>query len=96
VKKYLWNYEEIIYDSGEPTYTDPVIIGAYGEKGDPGEEFDPYNFDDWSQLEYFSDLALQVKNNKEAIAAIGTGAQYCVPCTAEDNPEDCTLCEEGD
>lgn len=96
VKKYLWNYEEIIYDSGEPTYTDPVIIGAYGEKGDPGEEFDPYNFDDWSQLEYFSNLALQVKNNKEAIAAIGTGAQYCVPCTAEDNPEDCTLCEEGD
>ena len=29
-KRYLWNYEQINYDSGDPTYTTPVIIGVYG------------------------------------------------------------------
>lgn len=33
---YLWNYEEITYSSGSPTYTDPCIIGAYGETGATG------------------------------------------------------------
>ena len=32
-KKYLWNYEQIIYDSGDPTMTDPVIIATYTEDG---------------------------------------------------------------
>lgn len=36
-KKYLWNYEVIAYTSGNPTTTTPVIIGTYGEKGDPGK-----------------------------------------------------------
>lgn len=31
--KYLWNYETINYDRGNPTNTDPVIIGAYGDVG---------------------------------------------------------------
>lgn len=35
-KRYLWNYEEISYSSGNPTYTDPCIIGTYGQKGDTG------------------------------------------------------------
>lgn len=34
--KYLWNYEVISYTSGNPTTTTPIIIGTYGEKGDPG------------------------------------------------------------
>ena len=37
-KKYLWNYEEITYSSGNPTYTDAVIIGVYGDKGDKGDQ----------------------------------------------------------
>ncbi len=32
--KYLWNYEKITYSFGDPTVTDPVIIGVYGDKGD--------------------------------------------------------------
>lgn len=35
--KYLWNYEEIIYSSGNPSYTDPTIIGVYGETGAAGK-----------------------------------------------------------
>lgn len=34
--KYLWNYEEITYSSGSPTYTDPCIIGSYGDDGSAG------------------------------------------------------------
>ena len=36
-KKYLWRYEVTTYTDGStPTTTTPVIIGAYGEKGDDG------------------------------------------------------------
>jgi len=35
-KPYLWNYETINYSSGNPTYTDPVIIGRYGKDGTNG------------------------------------------------------------
>ena len=34
--RYLWNYETVNYTSGNPTETDPVIIGVYGQKGDQG------------------------------------------------------------
>lgn len=34
--KYLWNYEEITYSEGNPTYTTPVIIGVYGDTGPAG------------------------------------------------------------
>ena len=34
--KYLWNYETITYTSGDPTYTDPRIIGTHGERGPQG------------------------------------------------------------
>ena len=37
-KKYLWNYETIAYTKGAPTETSPVIIGTYGDKGDPGAD----------------------------------------------------------
>lgn len=32
-KKYLWNYEKITYSDGSSDYTDPVVIGTYGDKG---------------------------------------------------------------
>lgn len=35
-KPYLWNYEEIRYTSGNPTYTDPCIIGNFAENGSNG------------------------------------------------------------
>lgn len=35
-KKYLWNYEEIIYTNGQSISTTPCIIGTYGDKGDSG------------------------------------------------------------
>ena len=31
--KYLWNYEKVVYTNGTTRYTDPVIIGTYGDKG---------------------------------------------------------------
>lgn len=34
-KKYLWNYEEVIYSIGSSDLSDPIIIGFYG-KGDDG------------------------------------------------------------
>lgn len=35
-KPYLWNYEEIRYTSGDPTYTAPCIIGNFAENGSNG------------------------------------------------------------
>lgn len=32
-KKYLWNYEEVTYTSGNPSSTEPCIIGVYGDTG---------------------------------------------------------------
>ena len=32
-KKYIWNYEEIVYSLGPSDVTDPVIIGTYGNSG---------------------------------------------------------------
>lgn len=31
--KYLWNYEEIVYTDNTSSYTDPCIIGVYGDTG---------------------------------------------------------------
>ena len=35
-KKYLWNYEDILYTSGSHAYSTPVIIGAHGANGTNG------------------------------------------------------------
>ena len=40
IKKYLWNYEEISYSEGNNTYTDPIIIGVYGDTGGKGDKGD--------------------------------------------------------
>ena len=34
--KYLWNYEKITYTKGDPSYTQPRIIGTHGTKGSNG------------------------------------------------------------
>lgn len=31
--KYLWNYERVVYSNGTIRYTDPVVIGTYGDRG---------------------------------------------------------------
>ena len=36
-KKYLWNYECVTFTDNTFHYTDPVIIGVYGDKGDKGD-----------------------------------------------------------
>ena len=38
VKKYLWNYEDVLYTSGTHYYSAPTIIGAYGDKGATGPQ----------------------------------------------------------
>ena len=35
-KKYLWNYEDILYTDNTHTYTDAHIVGVYGDKGQDG------------------------------------------------------------
>lgn len=35
-KKYLWNYEVVLYTDGSNYTSTPVIIGVYGDKGDDG------------------------------------------------------------
>lgn len=37
-KKYLWNYEDILYSDNSHTYTDAHIIGVYGDKGNDGDD----------------------------------------------------------
>lgn len=37
IKKYLWNYETIIYNDDTEDYVEPHIIGTYGDKGDDGQ-----------------------------------------------------------
>lgn len=37
-KKYLWNYEDVLYTSGTHYYSAPTIIGAYGDKGATGPQ----------------------------------------------------------
>lgn len=37
-KKYLWNYEVVTFTDNTTTSTDPMIIGAYGDKGATGSQ----------------------------------------------------------
>lgn len=39
--RYLWNYERVYYTDGSYETTRPVMIGVYGEKGEPGDKGDP-------------------------------------------------------
>ena len=35
--KYLWNYEKIVYTDDSEAFSEPCIIGTYGDKGDKGD-----------------------------------------------------------
>lgn len=37
-KKYLWNYERVTFTDNTFHYTDPTLIGVYGDKGDKGDK----------------------------------------------------------
>lgn len=37
-KKYLWNYETVTFSDNSTVETDPMIIGAYGDKGATGSQ----------------------------------------------------------
>lgn len=37
-KKYLWNYECVEFTDNTFHYTDPTLIGVYGDKGDKGDK----------------------------------------------------------
>lgn len=41
--KYLWNYEVIVYTDETETYTDPAIIGVYGDSGENAITFEIYS-----------------------------------------------------
>ena len=38
-KKYLWNYEKVIYSLGDPEISEPIVIGFYG-KGNDGRSIE--------------------------------------------------------
>ena len=42
-KKYLWNYERIIYTDGSEINTEPTIIGVYGDSGEDAVTFHVYS-----------------------------------------------------
>lgn len=39
-KKYLWNYEKIVYTNDTYEITEPIIIGVYGDKGNTGRSIE--------------------------------------------------------
>lgn len=45
INKYLWNYEVITYTVGDPTETEPAIIGVYGDSGTDAVDFQIYSVD---------------------------------------------------
>ena len=57
--KYLWNYEEIQYTKGDPTVTDPAIIGAYGDSGTGSVDFQIYSTDGFEFSEDVSSIELK-------------------------------------
>ena len=62
VKKYLWNYEEILYTNGSKIPTIPVIIGTHGEKGDN------------SVIGLLTNESITLPANKDGLVSSFTGA----------------------
>lgn len=58
-KRYLWNYEEIIYNNGEPTKTEPAIIGVYVDAGTSTVDFQIYSVDGFQFSEDVSSITLK-------------------------------------
>lgn len=58
-KKYLWNYEEVIYTIGSSDVSNPVIIGVYGESGAAGASL---------QVKYISSATVPIITNNDVSA----------------------------
>ncbi len=59
-KKYLWNYEKTTYtDDSDPSYTNPCIIGVYGDKGDKGDQGNPGTAAKFVEIEAASGLVFK-------------------------------------
>ena len=59
VNRYLWNYEKIVYTTGDPTNTDPAIIGVYGDSGTDAVEFQIYSVDGFEFDDDLKSITLQ-------------------------------------
>lgn len=75
VNKYLWNYEVITYTSGDPTETEPAIIGAYGDSGTDAVDFQIYSVDGFEFSENVNSIELKTAALK-AGELIESGATY--------------------
>jgi hypothetical protein len=58
---YLWNFEIITYTTGEPTKTEPGIIGGYGRDGESTRLFAEYYY--WSDKNSGSDAYPEVSTS---------------------------------
>lgn len=59
INRYLWNYEKITYTSGDPTTTDPAIIGVYGDSGTDAIDFQIYSVDGFEFNDALNSINLQ-------------------------------------
>ncbi len=59
VNKYLWNYEIITYTIGDPTETEPAIIGVYGDSGTDAVDFQIYSVDGFEFKEGVNSIELK-------------------------------------
>jgi hypothetical protein len=80
-KKYLWNYELITYTDNSTATINPVIIGAYGDKGNQGDKgTDAVTFQLYAPSGYLltkdlSEITLQTFAYEGSVA-ITSGATY--------------------
>jgi hypothetical protein len=75
-KRYLWNYEQVNYTSGNPTYTDPVIIGAFGADGASAFVFEIYSQDGLVFKEDLTEIELKTIAYNGVTAVIGDSYQW--------------------
>lgn len=77
-KKYLWNYEEVVYSIGPSDISDPVIIGMYGTGADGKGITDILNYYGTTQEPELPDPIPDNfwKDNKDAIKELSSVNKY--------------------
>lgn len=73
--KFLWNYESIIYTSGDKTDTRPAIIGVYGDSGTSAITFEVYSTQGFVFEEGIEEIELRIA------AFDGVETITGIPCT---------------